>query len=131
MMRICGLPSVICLLLLHLVHDFPIPRHPVFFTSNFLDSFLVPIERFEIGLQALGLFVGCPDFLDQDLALMFKPNAGYNSAIVEENVGNKEGSDDDEQGTALLRKSPSIASKVLLIWPFCKRAHDLNHSDFG
>jgi hypothetical protein len=96
----CVLLSAYCLLFLHLIHRLPISCHPIFFTSDFLNGLLVPIERFEIRLQALGFFVGCPDLLDHDQPLMFKPDARYDSPIVEEDVGNKEGSDDHEQGAA-------------------------------
>ena len=92
--------AAFCLLLLHLIHRLPIPSHPVLFTCDFLDGLLIAIDRFEIGLQALGLFFGRPDFLDHDLTLMFKPDTGYNTAIVEEEIRNEKGSDYDKQGAA-------------------------------
>lgn len=96
----CFLYSAYCLLLSHLIHRLPIPRHPVPLTGNFLDRLLIAIEGLEIRLEAFCFFIGGPDFFDHDLTLMFKPNTGNNSAIIEENIGNEEGSDDDEQGAA-------------------------------
>src|SRR3990172_4919368 len=101
------LPTAYCLLLtdysllfLHFIHRFPFPCHPVFLTRYFLDRFLVAVEGFEVGLEPPGFLFGRPDLVDHFLALAFEFDACDDSAVVQEDIGNEDGSDNHEDGTA-------------------------------